>query len=120
MEGQQACGGFSEHFEGLRLQEEPYAPEPSANGQPPEIHTWDKYLACYMADGPDQDTLNPRKMFFEDRWILVSRIYGKGFCKKLFYHVIEWYARATNRKKTFSKLSREENDAGFCGDCRKI
>ena len=99
---------YSEHLEGLNLQEEPYAPEPKANGQMPEIHSWDKYLACYMTDGPEQEPLDPRKMSFEDRWILVSRIYGKEFCRKLFYHVMEWHVCAINARKTGSTLSREE------------
>ena len=56
----------------------------------------------------------PRKMFFEGRWILISRIYGKEFCKKLFYRVLEWQVRATSTKKRGLNLSRDDKTLKTC------
>ena len=97
---------FSERLEGLILREEVYAPEPVSEGQMPEVNHWDKYLAVYMTDGPEQESIDPEKMFFEDRWVLVSRAFGKEFCMKLFYHVIEWHVRAIHTKQTGSRVVR--------------
>ena len=74
-----------------------YAPEPEEAGQMPDVGKWDKYLSKHMPDSPESFAINPKAMFFEDRWVLVSRAYGQEFCQKLFCHTMEWYARAVNR-----------------------
>ena len=77
---------FSELLEGLNLEPVDYAPEPEHEGHMPEVGYWDKYLASFMPDGPEGEPMDPKRLFFQDRWIFVSRAYGKEFCMTLFYH----------------------------------
>ena len=64
-----------------------------------------------MPDSPEQFAINPKAMFFEDRWVFISRAYGKEFCQKLFYHTIEWYVRAVYAK---SAMTSEDKLAKTC------
>ena len=75
---------FSELLEGLNLEPVEYAPEPEAEGHMPELSHWDKYLAKFMPDVPEGEMIDPKELFFQDRWIFISRAYGKEFCMKLF------------------------------------
>ena len=71
-----------------------------------DVSHWDEYLADYMPDGPAQETIDPMSMFFEDRWVLLSRAYGKEFCMKLFYHTIDWHIRAIYTKQNGFELTK--------------
>ena len=90
----------SEVLTDLCLTPQDYDPEPEQAGQMPDVDRWDKYLSKYMPDSPEQFAINPKAMFFEDRWVLVSRAYGQEFCQELFYRTMEWYVRAVNRQST--------------------
>ena len=81
----------------LHFEPEYYSPVPYYNNGYPQWRRVIQYNSCFLRyegayEKPEQDLkyLDPVKMWLEDRWVFIRRMYGDEFTQKLFMRCLTW------------------------------